>query len=38
MFFNNENSEDIMKSFVSDFEEEIDYESDYENQMKTLDS
>ena len=37
MFFNDENSEDIMKSFVSDFEEEVDYESDYENQMKTLD-
>ena len=37
MFFNDENNEDIMKSFISDFEEEIDYESDYENQMKTLD-
>ena len=37
MFFNDDNHEDIMKSFVSDFDNEVDYESDYENQMKTLD-
>ena len=37
MFFSDENNEDIMKSFVSDFEDEVDYESDYENHMKTLD-